>query len=675
MAQRDSHRMPRTEETLASNPDMPLESGNVSGGLRYDPSTPGPPHALPSEGCTPRSVIASLNASGEPRYDTPTPGPSNAVPAEGCTPSNVIPAPNAVVLREGVQRKAVSSPIHETHYTAYQGRADARESRRRRLQALEREIAMLRNEEDDSGAQTLRDAEDENGAAAIAEHPNYGGTGGTHYPEFAEWVKGFEESLRRTYEAEKATSQGQAPGGNDLGHRAIAVPAQHTQPNTAITSSYGALPSHTMHQSYETQPTNSKQQRYVTQPTYATPITHASQPIHATQTLSHATHSHPAYTIQTQPIYTTHSRPIHMIPPQHEYVQPLFNTSALSQSQIAARQPVPHDLPIFSGEPEAWLLFIATYNRTNAACGYTDDENIGRLQYALRGAALEAVGNLLSFPAGLKEAMATLKARFGRPDLIVESMTDKIRKMAPPNVDKLSTVVEFGYAVKRLVGAMTASGLRGYMYDVALLKELVRKLPPVLCIDWARTRRHLGEVTLVEFSRWVGDLAEDLCGVIDVIPGTGDADLYRRQPESHHNRSQPQRFQTHRAPPAPVDRRPPVGTGRVHPAYCNTTVLSNAPSTINATDSLPVCTLCGGDCPALAQCERFRRSTVAARRAFVNERRICRKCLRYHGGGCSVKMPCVVNGCNGQRHELLLLDDQTPASPNQRDLPNGTVGE
>ena len=125
MAQRESHRMPRTEETLPSNPDMPHESGNVSGGLRYDPSTPGPPHALLSEGCTPR---------------------------------NVIPAPNAVVLREKVQRKAVSSPIHETHYSADQGRAGARESRRRRLQELEREIAMLRNEEDDSSAQTLRDA-------------------------------------------------------------------------------------------------------------------------------------------------------------------------------------------------------------------------------------------------------------------------------------------------------------------------------------------------------------------------------------------------------------------------------------------------------------------------------------------------------------------------------------
>ena len=255
--------------------------------------------------------------------------------------------------------------------------------------------------------------EDENGSAAIAEHPNHGGTGGTHYPEFAERVKGFEESLRRTYQAENATSQGQAPGRNDLGHRAIAVPAQHTQPNPAITSSYAAVPSHTMHQIYATLPS---------------PRMHP----HATQTLPHATHSHSAHTIQTHPTYTSHTHSAHTILPQHEYVQPHFNTSTLSQSQIAARQPVPRDLPVFSGEPEAWSLFIATYNRTNTACGYTDDENIGRLQYALRGAAFEAVGHLLSFLDGLNEVMATLKARFGRPDLIVESMTEKIRKMAPP---------------------------------------------------------------------------------------------------------------------------------------------------------------------------------------------------------------------------------------------------
>jgi len=593
----------RVEQNLPASPETPQESGNVSGGPRYDPSSPGTSSTVTTEGSTPRSDATTTNV--------------------------------AVLCKEG-QSKGISSPFHALNHGANQGRDDIRESRRRRLQEIEHEMQML------------RDAEDENGSAAIAEHPNHGGTGGTHYPEFAGWVKSFEESLRRIYPAGKALTQGQIPGGNDLGQRAAAEQAQLPQPSPAIASTYATLPSQRMHP-------------------------------HATQTLPHATHSHSAHTIQTHPTYTSHTHSAHTILPQHEYVQPHFNTSTLSQSQIAARQPVPRDLPIFSGEPEAWSFFIATYNRTNTACGYTDDENIGRLQYALRGAAFEAVGHLLSFPDGLNEVMATLKARFGRPDLIVESMTEKIRKMAPPKIERLSTVVEFGYAVKRLVGTMTASGLRGYMYDVALLKELVRKLPPVLCIDWARTRSKLSEVTLLEFGKWVGDLAEDLCGVVDVMSIMDNSDSTHQQPEppTHHSRTQPQRFQPHRAPPAQLDRRPPIRTGRVHLAYCNATVLQDEnlgdpSSSQNTPELLTVCPLCGRDCPTLVQCEQFQRTTVAARRSFVGERRICRKCLGYHRGGCSVRAPCAVNGCNRQHHELLHVNDQTPASPHQRDHLNGS---
>ena len=233
--------------------------------------------------------------------------------------------------------------------------------------------------------------------------------------------------------------------------------------------------------------------------------------------------------------------------------------------------------------------------------------------------------------------------------------------------------------MKRLVGAMTASGLRGYMYDVALLKELVRKLPPVLCIDWARTRSKLSEVTLLEFGKWVGDLAEDLCGVVDVMSVMDNSKSTHQQPEppTHHSRTQPQRFQPHRAPPAQLDRRPPIGTGRVHLAYCNATVLQDEnlgdPSSSKITpELLTVCPLCGRDCPTLVQCEQFQRTTVAARRSFVSERRICRKCLGYHRSGCSVRAPCAVNGCNRQHHELLHVNDQTPASPHQRDHLNGS---
>uniref|UniRef100_A0A182MZG4 Uncharacterized protein n=1 Tax=Anopheles dirus TaxID=7168 RepID=A0A182MZG4_9DIPT len=60
--------------------------------------------------------------------------------------------------------------------------------------------------------------------------------------------------------------------------------------------------------------------------------------------------------------------------------------------------------------------------------------------------------------------MATLEARFGRPDLIVESLIAKIRKMAAPKMEKLHTVVDFGFAVKRLLGTVRASGLQEYLF-------------------------------------------------------------------------------------------------------------------------------------------------------------------------------------------------------------------
>ena len=91
----------------------------------------------------------------------------------------------------------------------------------------------------------------------------------------------------------------------------------------------------------------------------------------------------------------------------------------------------------------------------------------------------------------MKDAIDTLKARYGRPDLIVESMIRKIRGMTAPNAEDLSTLVEFGFAVKQLVGVVKASGLQAMMlmYDVTLLKELVKKLPPSYALIWRGSGR------------------------------------------------------------------------------------------------------------------------------------------------------------------------------------------
>lgn len=70
-----------------------------------------------------------------------------------------------------------------------------------------------------------------------------------------------------------------------------------------------------------------------------------------------------------------------------------------TQHQLMARQVMPKDLPPFRGDPEDWPLFYSAYVNTTTACGYSDVENLARLQKALTGRAFDAVRSRLLLPA------------------------------------------------------------------------------------------------------------------------------------------------------------------------------------------------------------------------------------------------------------------------------------
>ncbi|XP_055547018.1 histone acetyltransferase p300-like isoform X1 [Wyeomyia smithii] len=58
---------------------------------------------------------------------------------------------------------------------------------------------------------------------------------------------------------------------------------------------------------------------------------------------------------------------------------PRENENYLSGKQLAARQAVSRELPIFSGVPEEWPLFYSTFTTSTEMCGYTQEENLIRL--------------------------------------------------------------------------------------------------------------------------------------------------------------------------------------------------------------------------------------------------------------------------------------------------------
>lgn len=114
-----------------------------------------------------------------------------------------------------------------------------------------------------------------------------------------------------------------------------------------------------------------------------------------------------------------------------------YNTCPPSQIQLAARQAVSKDLPPFSGNPEDWPIFVSTFESTTAMCGYSDEENMIRLQKCLKGKAYEAVKSCLMHPTNVTNVMKTLRVLYGQPEAIIHSLIGKINAISPIKEDKL----------------------------------------------------------------------------------------------------------------------------------------------------------------------------------------------------------------------------------------------
>lgn len=77
----------------------------------------------------------------------------------------------------------------------------------------------------------------------------------------------------------------------------------------------------------------------------------------------------------------------------------------VTKEQLAARQAISKHLPTFRGEPEIWPLFISSFEYTTEACGFSNIDNLKRLQDCLQGDALEAVRSRLVLPNSVPDVI------------------------------------------------------------------------------------------------------------------------------------------------------------------------------------------------------------------------------------------------------------------------------
>ncbi|XP_062702120.1 uncharacterized protein LOC109431695 [Aedes albopictus] len=324
-------------------------------------------------------------------------------------------------------------------------------------------------------------------------------------------------------------------------------------------------------------------------------------------------------------------------------------TALLNRSQLAARHAVPKELPVYTGEPEEWPLFYASFENTTHLCGFTAEENMVRLRKCLQGKALEAVKCQLLHPSNLDQVIATLKMLFGRPEIIVHSLLQKINGLPAPKAERLGTLVDFALAVRNMEATVKACELEEHLCNLTLLHSLCERLPPMIRLNWATHRQSLRSVTLSEFSDWLYKLAEAASTV--TMPQFSSI----------------------------VDNKP--RRGRKEDGFLNAHT-ETAPKT-KQLDISSGCLVCQGSCATVDKCKRFLSFSLSARWDALREHKLCRGCLTTHRGPCKSAKVCGKSGCQYKHHRLLHNDakskpetsssgSQSHAKQHQQAAPTGS---
>ncbi|XP_055584824.1 uncharacterized protein LOC129737688 [Uranotaenia lowii] len=303
------------------------------------------------------------------------------------------------------------------------------------------------------------------------------------------------------------------------------------------------------------------------------------------------------------------------------------NASNLDRSHIAARQVI-RDLPVFTGNPEDWPMFVSTYESTTNMCHFNDEENLIRLRNCLKGDALNAVRSFLIHPSTVPKVLNALRLRFGQPQFVIGVLEEKIRAMPNLKVEYTDKLIDFSLAVQNLSATIDACGKKEYSRDTSLLKYLVGKLPEELKMKWARHQRSRKKVNLAKFSDWLYTYAEDACVVTEPT-------ISKSRPADYGSRRTKASLHTH------VES---VDSDYESPHEETTSTLTHHVNT--------GCPLCKGSCVSLEQCSKFRGKTYGHRWNSVREKGICRKCLKRHRGRCVTPL-CGQQGCTYKHHALL----------------------
>ena len=306
--------------------------------------------------------------------------------------------------------------------------------------------------------------------------------------------------------------------------------------------------------------------------------------------------------------------------------------SSITPEQRLARKSVNTSLAKFNGNIEEWPLFISSYKYTTESCGFSNMENLKRLQDCLTGEALEQVRGSLLTPETVPSVIEDLKNLFGRPQKLLKMMLRKVRETKAPTEDQVKTFIVFGMKVKQLNEHLVACEMTDHLGNPLLVDELVGKLPTSYKREWVQFMKGKAGKALCLFNKFIQLVVSELAEV----------DEYDLEPSKRRDRKDGN-FQSE-------FHKKPSSTSRFKKEYTNVHHSKEDASPKRS----PNCWICKQTGHTLNNCNQFQQMTVAERIAAAEKAKLCKTCLsKFCHGVCLRSLRCEVNGCGKQHHTLV----------------------
>ncbi|XP_058828364.1 uncharacterized protein LOC131688208 [Topomyia yanbarensis] len=311
-----------------------------------------------------------------------------------------------------------------------------------------------------------------------------------------------------------------------------------------------------------------------------------------------------------------------------------------TRAQLAARQVISKKLPNFSGNPEEWPMFVSSFMNANEACGFSNVENLIRLQESLRGPALEAVRSRLLLPEAVPKVMKTLQLLYGRPEQLLHTLLLKVRKAENPKLDRLNTFIQFGLVVQQLCDHLEAAALRDHLVNPMLLQELIDKLPSQTKLEWVRYKRNQRSVTLRTLSDFLSQIVSEASEV------TLFSEAFHQPSRVPKDNSRTKRFDPEGFLNAPSEAENASQDFEPHDY-----------DQFGRGNRQKPCKICNRTDHKVRYCEEFTRLPLNERLQAVRQWKLCHICLNDHGQApCKFKTRCNVGNCR-EKHNALIHQD------------------